>query len=125
MERPNPNSFRNKRKFEIELAKYEDGTYNALRLFAKNTKIMVLTDLKALKRGYMWLEYERDGQPSGIADTRVEFFAINLDVLNRIYFMRAELLRKKARRFYKIKNIKKEDNVRYVKIYLTEFIRYD
>lgn len=125
MERPNPNSFRNKRKFEIELAKYEDGTYNALRLFAKNTKIMVLTDLKALKRGYMWLEYERDGQPSGIADTRVEFFAINLDVRNRIYFMRAELLRKKARRFYKIKNIKKEDNVRYVKIYLTEFIRYD
>lgn len=125
MERPNPNSFRNKRKFEIELAKYEDGTYNTLRLFAKNTKIMVLTDLKALKRGYMWLEYERDGQPSGIADTRVEFFAINLDVRNRIYFMRAELLRKKARRFYKIKNIKKEDNVRYVKIYLTEFIRYD
>ena len=125
MERPKPNSFRNKRKFEIELAKYEDGTYNALRLFAKNTKIMVLTDLKALKRGYMWLEYERDGQPSGIADTRVEFFAINLDVRNRIYFMRAELLRKKARRFYKIKNIKKEDNVRYVKIYLTEFIRYD
>ena len=125
MERPNPNSFRNKRKFEIELAKYEDGTYNALRLFAKNTKIMVLTDLKALKRGYMWLEYERDGQPSGIADVRVEFFAINLDVRDRIYFMRAELLRKKARRFYKIKNIKKEDNVRYVKIYLTEFIRYD
>ena len=125
MERPNPNSFRNRRKFEIELAKYEDGTYNALRLFAKNTKIMVLTDLKALKRGYMWLEYERGGQPSGIADTRVEFFAINLDVRNRIYFMRAELLRKKARRFYKIKNIKKEDNVRYVKIYLTEFIRYD
>jgi hypothetical protein len=125
MERPNPNSFRNKRKFEIELAKYEDGTYNALRLFAKNTKVMVLTDLKALKRGYMWLEYERDGKPSGIADTRVEFFAINLDVRNRIYFMRAELLRKKARRFYKIKNIKKEDNVRYVKMYLTEFIRYD
>ena len=125
MERPNPNSFRNRRKFEIELAKYEDGTYNTLKLFAKNTKVMVLTDLKALKRGYMWLEYERDGQPSGIADTRVEFFAINLDVRNRIYFMRAELLRKKARRFYKIKNIKKEDNVRYVKIYLTEFIRYD
>lgn len=125
MERPNPNSFRNKRKFEIELAKYEDGTYNALRLFAKNTKVMVLTDLKALKRGYMWLEYERDGKPSGIADTRVEFFAINLDVRNRIYFMRAELLRKKARRFYKIKNIKKEENVRYVKMYLTEFIRYD
>ena len=85
MERPNPNSFRNKRKFEIELAKYEDGTYNALRLFAKNTKVMVLTDLKALKRGYMWLEYERDGQPSGIADVRVEFFAINLDVRDRIY----------------------------------------
>ena len=125
MERPNPNSYRNKRKFEIDLSKYEDGTYNALRLFAKNTKIMVLTDLKALKRGYMWLEYERDGKPSGIADMRVEFFAINLDIRNRIYFMRAEMLRKKARRFYKIKNIKKEDTVRYVKLYLTEFIRWD
>ena len=125
MERLNPNSYRNKRKFEIDLSKYEDGTYNALRLFAKNTKIMVLTDLKALKRGYMWLEYERDGKPSGIADMRVEFFAINLDIRNRIYFMRAEMLRKKARRFYKIKNIKKEDTVRYVKLYLTEFIRWD
>lgn len=125
MERPHPSNYRNKRKFEIELAKYEDGTYNALKLFAKNTKIMVLTDLKALKRGYMWLEYERDGQPSGLADNRVEFFAINLDIRYRIYFIRAELLRQKARRYYKLKNIKKEDGVRYVKIYNTELIRWD
>jgi hypothetical protein len=28
MEKPNPGNYRNKRKFEIDLAKYEDGTYN-------------------------------------------------------------------------------------------------
>ena len=125
MEKPNPNSFRNRRKFEIELAKYEDGTYNALRLFARNTKVLVITDLKALKRGYMWLEYERNGKPSGIADTRVEFFAINFDIRDRIYFMRAEMLRKKARRFWRISNTKLKDGVRYVKLYNTELIRWD
>ena len=86
---------------------------------------MVITDLKALQRGYIWLEYERDGKPSGIADTRVEFFAINLDVRHRIYFMRAELLRQKARRYFKISKLKYKDKVRYVKMHMTEFIRYD
>ena len=125
MEKPNPGNYRNKRKFEIDLAKYEDGTYNALRLFAKNTRIMVITDLKALQRGYIWLEYERDGKPSGIADMRVEFFAINLDVRHRIYFMRADLLIQKARRYFKISKLKYKDKVRYVKMHMTEFIRYD
>jgi hypothetical protein len=125
MEKPNPGNYRNKRKFEIDLAKYEDGTYNALRLFAKNTRIMVITDLKALQRGYIWLEYERDGKPSGIADTRVEFFAINLDVRHRIYFMRADLLRQKARRYFKLSRLKYKDKVRYVKMSMSEMIRWD
>ena len=87
------NGYRNRRKFEIEEARNADGTYQAIKLFAKNTKILVIQMPTALLDGFMWLEYERDGQPSGIADTRVEFFAINFDLRNRIYFMRSELLR--------------------------------
>ena len=118
------NGYRNRRKFEIEEARNADGTYQAIKLFAKNTKILVIQMPTALLDGFMWLEYERDGQPSGIADTRVEFFAINFDLRNRIYFMRSELLRKKARRYFRINLTKVEDNVKYVQVPTDEMIRY-
>lgn len=118
------NSYRNRRKFEIEEARNADGTYQAIKLFAKNTKILVIQMPTALLDGFMWLEYERDGQPSGIADTRVEFFAINFDLRNRIYFMRSELLRKKARRYFRVNLTKVEDNVKYVQLPVDEMIRY-
>lgn len=117
--------YKNRRKFEIDKAKANDGTYQALLLFHRKTKILVLEHPKALKKGYMWLEYERDGKPSGIADTRVDFFAINFDLKDRIYFIRAELLRIKARRLFKAKYIKLEDGVRYVKFPTSEMIRFD
>ena len=94
--------YRNRRKFEIEAAKAVDGTYQAIRLFAKSTKVLVIHQTEALKKGYFLLEYERDGQPSGITDAKVEFFAFNLDLRDRIVFIRAEFLRIKARRYYKI-----------------------
>ena len=100
------NGYRNRRKFEIEEARNADGTYQAIKLFAKNTKILVIQMPTALLDGFMWLEYERDGQPSGIADTKVEFFAINFDLRDRIYFMRSEMLRKKARRYFRVNNTK-------------------
>ena len=118
------NGYRNRRKFEIEEARNADGTYQAIKLFAKNTKILVIQMPTALLDGFMWLEYERDGQPSGIADTRVEFFAINFDLRNRIYFMRSELLRKKARRYFRVNNTKVEGNVKYVQVPIEEMIRY-
>jgi hypothetical protein len=118
------NGYRNRRKFEIEEARNADGTYQAIKLFAKNTKILVIQMPTALIDGFMWLEYERDGQPSGIADTRVEFFAINFDLRNRIYFMRSELLRKKARRYFRVNLTKVEDNVKYVQVPIDEMIRY-
>jgi len=118
------NGYRNRRKFEIEEARNADGTYQAIKLFAKNTKILVIQMPTALLDGFMWLEYERDGQPSGIADTRVEFFAINFDLRNRIYFMRSELLRKKARRYFRVNLTKVEDNVKYVQVPVDEMIRY-
>ena len=118
------NGYRNRRKFEIEEARNADGTYQAIKLFAKNTKILVIQMPTALLDGFMWLEYERDGQPSGIADTRVEFFAINFDLRNRIYFMRSELLRKKARRYFRVNLTKVEDNVKYVQVPIDEMIRY-
>jgi len=118
------NGYRNRRKFEIEEARNADGTYQAIKLFAKNTKILVIQMPTALLDGFMWLEYERDGQPSGIADTRVEFFAINFDLRNRIYFMRSELLRKKARRYFRVNLTKVEDNVKYVQVPTDEMIRY-
>ena len=118
------NGYRNRRKFEIEEARNADGTYQAIKLFAKNTKILVIQMPKALLDGFMWLEYERDGQPSGIADTRVEFFAINFDLRNRIYFMRSELLRKKARRYFRVNLTKVEDNVKYVQVPTDEMIRF-
>ena len=118
------NGYRNRRKFEIEEARNADGTYQAIKLFAKNTKILVIQMPTALLDGFMWLEYERDGQPSGIADTRVEFFAINFDLRNRIYFMRSELLRKKARRYFRVNLTKVEDNVKYVQLPVDEMIRY-
>ena len=118
------NGYRNRRKFEIEEARNADGTYQAIKLFAKNTKILVIQMPTALVDGFMWLEYERDGQPSGIADTRVEFFAINFDLRNRIYFMRSELLRKKARRYFRVNLTKVEDNVKYVQVPTDEMIRF-
>lgn len=118
------NGYRNRRKFEIEEARNADGTYQAIKLFAKNTKILVIQMPTALLDGFMWLEYERDGQPSGIADTRVEFFAINFDLRNRIYFMRSELLRKKARRYFRVNLTKIEDNVKYVQVPTDEMIRF-
>lgn len=118
------NGYRNRRKFEIEEARNADGTYQAIKLFAKNTKILVIQMPTALLDGFMWLEYERDGQPSGIADTRVEFFAINFDLRNRIYFMRSELLRKKARRYFRVNFTKVEDNVKYVQVPTDEMIRF-
>jgi hypothetical protein len=118
------NGYRNRRKFEIEEARNADGTYQAIKLFAKNTKILVIQMPTALLDGFMWLEYERDGQPSGIADTKVEFFAINFDLRDRIYFMRSEMLRKKARRYFRVNNTKVEGNVKYVQVPIDEMIRY-
>jgi hypothetical protein len=39
--------------------------------------------------------------------------------------MRADLLRQKARRYFKISKLKYKDKVRYVKMHMTEFIRFD
>ena len=82
-------NYKNTRKFDIEQAKAKDGTYQALLLFARNTKVLVIQQPKALKQKYMWLEYDDNGKPSGIADQRVEFFAITLTL--RIGFTSYEL----------------------------------
>lgn len=118
-------NYKNTRKFDIEQAKAADGTYQALLLFARNTKVIVIQQPKALKQKYMWLEYENNGQPSGIADTRVEFFAINFDLKDRIYFIRAEMLRIKARRYFKWGKTKIVEGIRYVKVPTQEIIRWD
>jgi hypothetical protein len=118
-------NYKNTRKFDIEQAKAADGTYQALLLFARNTKVIVIQQPKALKQKYMWLEYENNGQPSGIADTRVEFFAINFDLKDRIYFIRAEMLRIKARRHFKWGKTKIVEGIRYVKVPTQEIIRWD
>ena len=116
---------RNKRKFEIEQAKAKDGTYQVLRLFSKNTKVMVVHNSDALRKGFFLLEYERDGQPSGIALDKVEFFAFNLDLKDRIVFIRVEFLRIKARRYYRIGETKEKDGVKYVKMPTSELIRWN
>ena len=118
-------NYKNTRKFDIEQAKAKDGTYQALLLFARNTKVIVIQQPKALKQKYMWLEYEDNGKPSGIADQRVEFFAINFDLKDRIYFIRAEMLRIKARRYFKWGKTKIVEGVRYVKVPTQEMIRWD
>lgn len=118
-------NYKNTRKFDIEQAKAADGTYQALLLFARNTKVIVIQQPKALKQKYMWLEYENNGQPSGIADTRVEFFAINFDLKDRIYFIRAEMLRIKARRYFKWGKTKIVEGIRYIKVPTQEIIRWD
>ena len=115
---------RKKTKFEIEQAKANDGYYQVLRLFAKNTKVLIIHNTDALRKGYFLLEYERDGMPSGIADAKVEFFAFNLDLRDRIVFIRAEFLRIKARRYYRVGDIKKKDGVSYVKMPTSELIRW-
>jgi hypothetical protein len=117
-------SYRNRRKFEIEAAKAADGTYQAVRLFAKSTKVLVIHQTEALKKGYFMLEYENDGKPTGISDTRVEFFAFNLDLRDRIVFIRAEFLRVKARRYWRIGEIKEKNKVKYVKMPTSELIRW-
>lgn len=116
--------YRNRRKFEIEEARNQDGTYQAIKLFAKNTKVLVIQAPMALINGFFWIEYERDGKPSGISDTRIEFFAINFDLRDRIYFMRADMLRKKARRYFRASEIKVEETVKYVKFPTDEMIRH-
>jgi hypothetical protein len=78
----------------------------------------------ALIDGFMWLEYEKDNKPSGIADTKVEFFAINFDLRDRIYFIRSEMLRRKARRYFRIDNTKVENGVKYVQVPIEEMIRW-
>jgi hypothetical protein len=118
------NGYRNRRKFEIEEARNADGTYQAIKLFAKNTKILVIQMPTALIDGFMWLEYEKDNKPSGIADTKVEFFAINFDLRDRIYFIRSEMLRRKARRYFRIDNTKVENGVKYVQVPIEEMIRW-
>ena len=118
-------NYKNTRKFDIEQAKAADGTYQALLLFARNTKVIVIQQPKALKQKFMWLEYENNGQPSGIADTRVEFFAINFDLKDRIYFIRAEMLRIKARRYFKWGKTKIVEGIRYIKVPTQEMIRWE
>lgn len=125
MKKPNPHSFRNRRKFEIEEAKYNDGTYQAIRIFAKSTKVMVIQQIGAMKKGYMEIEYERCGEPSVLSDQRVEFFALNFDVRDRIYFIRAELLRVKARRHLKLEGGKTKKGIKYVRVPIEELIRWD
>jgi hypothetical protein len=121
MQRKGP---RNRRRFEIEAAKAVDGTYQAIRIFAKSTKVLVIHQTEALKKGYFLLEYENDGKPSGISDERVEFFAFNLDLRDRIVFIRAEFLRVKARRYWRIGEIKVKDKIKYVKMPTAELIRW-
>ena len=116
--------YRNRRKFEIEEARNQDGTYQAIKLFAKNTKVLVIQAPMALINGFFWIEYERDGKPSGISDTRIEFFAINFDLRDRIYFMRADMLRKKARRYFRASEIKVEETVKYVKFPTHEMVKH-
>lgn len=118
-------NYKNTRKFDIEQAKAKDGTYQALLLFARNTKVLVIQQPKALKQKYMWLEYDDNGKPSGIADQRVEFFAINFDLKDRIYFIRAEMLRIKARRYFKWGKTKIVEGIRYVKVPTQEMIRFE
>lgn len=119
------NSYRNRRKFEIEEARNADGTYQAIKLFAKNTRIVVLQMPDALKLGYMDFEYERDNKPSGIANKTVEFFAMNFDLRDRIYFIRAEILRMKCRRYFALDNVIVKDNVKYIRVSTSELSRYD
>lgn len=116
--------YRNRRKFEIEEAKAKDGTYQAIKLFAKSTKVIVIHQTDALKKKYFLLEYENNGVPSGIADDRAEFFAFNLDLRDRIVFIRAEFLRAKARRYYRIGETKEKDGIKYVKMPTEELIRW-
>lgn len=116
--------YRNKRKFEIEQAKDNDGFYQAIRIFSKNVKITVIHSVDALKKGYFLLEYENNGIPSGIADERPEFFAFNLDLRDRIVFIRAEFLRIKARRYFRIGETKEKDGIKYVKMPTEELIRH-
>lgn len=119
------NGYRNRRKFEIEEARNQDGTYQAIKLFAKNTKVYVINADGAFKKGYFWIEYERDGQPSVLANMMIEFYAINFDLRDRIYFIRSEMLRRKARRYYKVNDVKEESGVKYVKFPTSEIIRFD
>lgn len=119
------NGYRNRRKFEIEEARNADGTYQAIKLFAKNTKVYVINADGAFKKGYFWIEYERDGQPSVLANMMIEFYAINFDLRDRIYFIRSEMLRRKARRYYKVNDVKEENGVKYVKFPTSEIIRFD
>ena len=116
--------YRNRRKFEIEQAKAKDGTYQAIRLFAKSTKVIVIHQTEALKKKYFLLEYENNGVPSGISDTRAEFFAFNLDLRDRIVFIRAEFLRVKARRYWRVGEIKVKYGIKYVKMPTEELIRW-
>ena len=116
--------YRNKRKFAIEEAKAKDGTYQAIKLFAKSTKVIVIHQTDALKKKYFLLEYENNGVPSGIADEKAEFFAFNLDLRDRIVFIRAEFLRVKARRYFNIGEVKTKDKIKYVKMPTTELIRW-
>jgi hypothetical protein len=116
--------YRNKRKFAIEEAKAKDGTYQAIKLFAKSTKVIVIHQTEALKKKYFLLEYENNGEPSGISDTRAEFFAFNLDLRDRIVFIRAEFLRVKARRYWRVGEIKVKDGIKYVKMPTEELIRW-
>lgn len=119
------NGYRNRRKFEIEEARNNDGTYQAIKLFAKNTKVYVINADGAFKKGHFWIEYERDGQPTVLANMMIEFYAINFDLRDRIYFIRAEMLRRKARRYYKVNDTKEENGVKYVKFPTSEIIRFD
>ena len=116
--------YRNRRKFEIEEAKAKDGTYQAIKLFAKSTKVIVIHQTDALKKKYFLLEYENNGVPSGIADEKAEFFAFNLDLRDRIVFIRAEFLRVKARRYWRVGETKEKDGIKYVKMPTEELIRW-
>jgi hypothetical protein len=61
---------------------------------------------------------------TGKKHKNVEFFAINFDLRDRIYFMRSEMLRKKARRYFRVDNTKVEGNVKYVQVPVEEMIRW-
>ena len=85
--------YKNQRKWEIEEAKANDGTYQLLRLFSRSTKMMIMHQDRALKKGYFSVEYEREGKPSGLANEDIEFFAFNFDLRDRFFIISSRLMR--------------------------------
>lgn len=95
------------RNFDIDLRYGQDGEELVLSLLNGGKKIEVKTDRMAHKTGNIAVEFRFKGYLSGIATSEADYWAFVLAEHKLIKFIRTDILRNIARKYYELGSVKK------------------